>query len=761
MFKPVHTLSLGALLLSATTVAAPAAAPSGPFDLAIANEERLIEMLKKSGKLDANATLPQAEQVVRDYLRERQQALRSEHKWEASPFANKQASALGHGLNSGKGNKLGLAKKGAPANLTPEAYNGESRSARVLAILMDFQDFKHNDNQPEDTDMYYADYAASHYSNLLFGADYAGPNGESLISMRRYYEQQSGGSYSVEGAVAGWYTAAHDAAFYGNNADGDARALVREALAAASADPTVNLADFDQEDRYDLDGDGDLWEPDGLVDHVMIFHASVGEEAGGGQLGEDAIWSHRWNLGGIFATGTPSSVPYWGGMMSAYDYTIQPADGAAGVASHEYGHDLGLPDEYDTQYTGAGEPVSYWSLMSSGSWAGTVPGTEPTGFSAWSKEFLQASLGGNWQLGGTIHLDDIPAGGAEALLDQAASKGTNLDVVRIDLPAKQTVIAQPTSGAMAYYSGSGNDLTNAMYTAVDLTGNSQALLRFKVWYDIEADWDYGYVLVIDQGGNTHMVPGNISTASNPNGQNFGAGFTGSSDGWVDAAFDLSAFAGQQIHVMFYYWTDSYVANAGYFVDDIEITGDGFTLVADNADANPQFALDGFSVSDGKRSNSHYYLLEWRNHAGVDMGLKNIMRSGQPMPFKPGLVVWYVDNGFGDNWTGVHPGDGFLGVVDADQHGLTWSDGNVASTRYQMHDASFSLDKSEKLFLDFDWLGFYLRDNFTQRKPLFDDSANYDGDVLPDAGRKLVPYGLKVRVVGQSADNSVGKVLITR
>ncbi len=38
--------------------------------------------------------------------------------------------------------------------------------------------------------------------------------------------------------------------------------------------------------------------------------------------------------------------------------------------AHEYGHDLGLPDEYDTKYSGQGEPVESWSIMSGGSWAG-------------------------------------------------------------------------------------------------------------------------------------------------------------------------------------------------------------------------------------------------------------------------------------------------------------------------------------------------------------------------------------------------------
>ena len=28
----------------------------------------------------------------------------------------------------------------------------------------------------------------------------------------------------------------------------------------------------------------------------MIIHAGVGQEAGGGKLGDDAIWSHRWTV---------------------------------------------------------------------------------------------------------------------------------------------------------------------------------------------------------------------------------------------------------------------------------------------------------------------------------------------------------------------------------------------------------------------------------------------------------------------------------
>ena len=61
-----------------------------------------------------------------------------------------------------------------------------------------------------------------------------------------------------------------------------------------------------------------------------------------------------------------------------------------GVAAHELGHSLGLPDLYDT--TSMSEGVGPYSIMASGSW-GRAPGQSinsqtPTHFDAWSKIFL-------------------------------------------------------------------------------------------------------------------------------------------------------------------------------------------------------------------------------------------------------------------------------------------------------------------------------------------------------------------------------------
>lgn len=736
------------------------------IDLGIANDERLIEMLKKEGKIAKDATPAEAEKGLQKYLNARAKSGLKVRDGLPKPIDNvKEGSkdSESTSLKKGKGNKLGQANKNGVNGVEEEEYNGDVRTDKVLVLKIDFPDYPRNSIQEDETDFYYDDYTEEHYQNMIFGENgYEGPNKEKFISMQQYYDQQSGGSYNVEGTVAGWYTASQPAAYYGNNdpaPDGNdyfPQMLVYEALIQAANDPKVNLSEYDQWDRDDYDDDGVYAEPDGIIDHLMVIHAGVGEEAGGGALGGDAIWSHRSKLGTgpIAVPGGSSDSDRWGGVLAAWDYTIEPEDGAAGVFIHEYGHDLGLPDEYDTVYSGTGEAVAYWSVMASGSWAGKIGGTEPPGFSPYAKEKLQEWHDGNWLSGTTLNSDDITSEGTTILLDEGVTKGTNNDAVRIDLPDKENTVNTPTSGEYEYFSGSGNLLDNSMVTTVDLTNAANAKLNFKAWYDIETDWDYASVKV-----NGESVAGNITTADDPNQQNPGNGITGSTnEKWVDAEFDLSSYVGEEVTIEFNYWTDPYVANPGFYVDDITVTVDGNKVLTDDVEGDSKFTLNGFKKDNGKFFSKNYYLLEWRSHNGVDEGLKNIRRGDSLMTYDQGLVVWYVDETYDNNWTGVHPGDGFLGVVDADQHTNYWSDGAVGSTRYQVHDAAFGLDKSEKMFLNYPGL-FTMKDNFTKRNPLFDDSADYSNLGMVDAGRNVPSHGLKFRVVGQSADGSVGKVLI--
>ncbi|MGY0694929.1 immune inhibitor A domain-containing protein [Virgibacillus sp. FSP13] len=749
-----------------------------PVDLGIANDEKLIEMLKEKGKIARDASPAEAEAALSKYLQAKtKNAKATKDSLPKSLDANMKSSNKKHNnaLTNGKGNKLGHAKKNKVDPVQEENYNGEVRHDNVLVLAIDFPDYEKSSITKDETDMWYEDYTHDHFQDMIFGENgYAGPNGENLISMKQYYEQQSGGSYTVDGTVAGWYTADHPAAYYGGNdpapdgSDARARELVFEALEKAGEDPNVDLSEYDVWDRDDYDGDGVYDEPDGIIDHLMVIHAGVGEEAGGGSLGGDAIWSHRWNLGGLVAVpGGSSDSDRFDGQLAAYDYTIEPEDGAAGVFAHEYGHDLGLPDEYDTQYTGEGEAVAYWSLMASGSWAGDVPGTEPPGMSPYAREMLQTLHAGNWLSGTTLHADEITSDGTSVLLDEGVTKGTNNDAVRIDLPGKINVLNTPKDGDFEYYGGKGDEADHKMATTIDLTGVSNATLDFDAWYNTEQYWDYAMVQVSTDDGETwqSLATPNTSDKLDPNGypaiQENLPGYTGSSDGWIHETIDLSAYAGQEIQLQFRSMTDWATNLDGFFADNVTVTADGNEVFSDGAEADPKFTLDGFEKHDGTYTTEHYYLLEWRSHNGVDEGLAHIRRGASLMSYDPGLVVWYVDKSFDNNWTGQHPGDGFLGVVDADQRAVSWKDKTIGSTRYQLHDAAFTFNKSNKMFIDYSGLlgGSTLKDNHTKRTPLFDDSADWSNQGLIDAGRNVPEYGLKFRVIGESKDGSVGDVLI--
>jgi M6 family metalloprotease-like protein len=226
-------------------------------------------------------------------------------------------------------------------------------------------------------------YSSADFNNLLFGSG--------NYSMKDYYQEVSYGLFSISAGpegIAGWYTASNPHNYYGQNGGsfgdmwpGD---LVYEAVAAADA-AGFNFAPYDQ--------DGDCY-----IDVVSIIHQGSGEEAGGSLTD---IWSHSWGLNSALAWGESHYGEYitnddctWNPLekVKVDGYVIQPeilwgGMQTMGVFAHEYGHTLGLPDLYDTDYSSQG--VGKWSLMAVGMWNyATTPGDRPAYMDAWSKYFL-------------------------------------------------------------------------------------------------------------------------------------------------------------------------------------------------------------------------------------------------------------------------------------------------------------------------------------------------------------------------------------
>ncbi|XJZ25653.1 immune inhibitor A domain-containing protein [Bacillota bacterium Lsc_1132] len=744
------------------------------FDLAVVNEDKLIESLIKRGIISKDATDKQKQKALQSYLELKG---KKDNTKTNDPLAAKVKTAnadkqkkfkdFNKGLLKGKGNKKGHLK-GNPNPVQEGASPGVQRQGKLLTLVVEFSDLPHNSIKPEETDNYYKDYNIDHFEKMIFGnkGEYKDPNGADQVSQKQFYEEQSGGTYTINGQAYGWLQVPNTAAYYGadrstggndNVAPGGARQLVKEVYEAAKA-AGIPLQDYDLEDPHDLDGDGNYWEPDGLVDHLQIIHAGMGQEAGGGALGDNAIWSHR---SAVFYD--PDGLGK--GLPGFYDYTMMPEDGATGVFAHEYGHDLGLPDEYDTIYSGAGEAIGYWSIMASGSWAGKIPGAEPTGFSPFAKQFFQSTLGGKWTAPTVVNWEDVSTKGTQFLLDQANSPlGQNNQAIRVNLPQKKTPVNTPT-GSYEYWGGQADEMDSNMVTTVDLTGNSSANLSFDAWYDIEEQWDFAFVQVSTDGGQTWKSLGNNNTRSDVVPEGYPTiidsmpGFTGNSNGWQKETFDLSPYAGQKIQLRLRYATDWGTTYTGFFADNIKVIADGQSIVDDGAENTVSpFTLNGFTKFDGNKYSDHYYLLEWRNQQGVDQGLGQIKRGNSIMSYDGGLVVWYVDDSYTDNWTGIHPGEGFLGVVDSHPAtDLKWSTGEEATTRFHIADAAFGLNPTSGLNLDYGYMTLFE----PSQKPvsLFNDSISYLNPFMPDAGRDIGKYGLKIRVNGQSKDHSVGSVII--
>jgi hypothetical protein len=148
---------------------------------------------------------------------------------------------------------------------------------------------------------------------------------------------------------------------------------------------------------------------------------------------------------------------------------------------------------------------------------------------------------------------------------------------RLQFTGSTTDPVTSAPNAAPFWWGNKGDLSDTRLTrSVDLRRVHHATLRYRLWYDIEKDYDYGYVEASTDGGKTwDTLSAQHTTRSNPNGASFGYGYTGSSHGWHDEQVDLSRFAGHRIQLRFEYITDDVYTGEGLVVKNISVPEIGF------------------------------------------------------------------------------------------------------------------------------------------------------------------------------------------
>jgi immune inhibitor A len=624
------------------------------------------------------------------------------------------------------------------------------------------------DRTVDNSTIWQPDFSRDYYMDVLFS------DAPGAVSMRNYYIEQSSNRYAVDGDVTDWGLVQYNTAHYGRF-DSTVWWFVDESVddwynrkvadGWVQADFDNYLSQFDVWDRYDYDGDGNFDEPDGYIDHFQSVHSGEGEETGGGSYGSDAIWSHRWyayytNIGFDGPAYNPAGgvqigdSGYWIG-----DYTVEPENGGVGVFAHEFAHDSGLPDAYNTA-GGGDNPTGFWTIMSSGSYLndGTTDiGSKPDDFNAWEK-FQLGWL--NYEVAFAGAKSEHKLGPAEANTKQAQG----LFVVLPDKPVVEGVA--PYSGDYMYHSGSGPDMDNFMYKSFNLAAGSSLSAAANV--QIEADWDYAYVVVSTDGGtNWTSVETNLSTTTNPNGQNFGYGITGNSGGWVNLTADLSAYSGDVL-VGFRYWTDPFVNDPGLFVDDVAISG----YPLEDAESDTGWTYEGFSRSMSTSSTSYYfnaYVVEFRQYRGYDDGLRTgpynfgfLDVAGnwvERFPYQDGLLISYWDTSFADNNTATHPGGGLILPIDAHPTALLTPGGNAWRARVQTYDSTFSNEPTDGLTLHLNSVPSVIPS--LPGVSIFNDANSYWDPNAPLASVIVPQTGTTIRIKSVSAKGSFMQVGVNK
>ena len=659
------------------------------------------------------------------------------------------------------------------------------RTERIFVVLVEYQDVPHNQLPQPDRNVdpftpWKPNFNRAHYQDLVFH------------QMRRYFEAQSGGRYSISGHVTDWVTM--PAGLHYRIDPTQAIAAWIEAQVQSGQDRAAViefLRTFDRHDPFDTNDNGVFDEPDGVLDTVILVEAgglfaSIG--AFPTALGDEDLQFFR----------QPIPIGDTGLMLGAHFYADEAAP--LGLFAHEYGHLLGLPDEYRLGIA-VGSPTGHWTLMSS-HWIfgdSNPPGglSGVISMSAWDK----------LQLGWLNYEVTTPdKRGAYTLGAAAAAANTKTPqalVVNLPLALNPSSIATspivPPSGLAFWWArgvlGSASSMTRTLRVPA---GNP--MLTLKLWRDaMGPGLDYTYVSVSTDGGLTwsNLASPGVTTNENPHGFNEGNGITGTSGAgpstWlalpsvITASFDLTPYARARtllrirdqrnrphqswVDEMLHFYCggcpldelldggsldDLFRVNAdadlvGLAVDDIAIGA-----WSDGAEAvDGGWILEGFVVRSNKRP--HYYVAEYRHRTGTDAALADRFPKlwapanfppdvlGARFGYDPGLLVWYRNRTFPVNRPRSGSGGLGLGLVDAHPAADLGASGQPFHNQTQLRDAAFSLNPTTpETFYEFP-TGAPSSFASLAPEPVFDDSRSYSSP-YPGVGLVLPVTGTRIEVI---------------
>jgi len=208
-----------------------------------------------------------------------------------------------------------------------------------------------------------------------------------------------------------------------------------------------------------------------------------------------------------------------------------------------------------------------------------------------------------------------------------APSGPALEAARgaRSVPSSPYPAPETEPGGEVRWSGRGDGMHSRMWRRLDLRGKQSVgvSLAFDLWFQLETNWDYGFLLASTDGGATwRTLPGTRTSSANANGNNLGDGWTGTSQGWFEERVDLTPLAGNEAILSFEVVTDDAVNRPGMAIVRPRLVdadaGVGVGVGSDSSRAGAAW-IDSEWVLDGWRRVGPAVPQVWGLQAVIDTG----------------------------------------------------------------------------------------------------------------------------------------------
>ncbi len=262
--------------------------------------------------------------------------------------------------------------------------------------------------------------------------------------------------------------------------------------------------------------------------------------------------------------------------------------------------------------------------------------------------------------------------------DVQQEKNFSYEIIKINI----------TSKSSAFYSGIGTegnfyDSNMTIKFPINLSNATHANLTFLTQYYIEPGWDFAYIEISNDSGNSwKQLKGKYTSSySNPvvytqGWINNSFAYTGNSFIVLEENIDISNYTKGEILLRFRYTCDKYEFKEGFYVDNISIiTDSGVAFFDDAENDNGKWNLSKFKVVN--KSFSHIYDATDKN------GYYEITRIENNTNIHSELIGLYVD-------------------VDNDKQNDTfydflWGGNETHNWNWMAHDTSYRQEESNTYY----------------------------------------------------------------